>query len=116
MPRKRTTYTAEFKLAAVRMIAGQEVSVAEVARRRDVGENPLRTWDKAVAAGGGAALPGHGTPTPADGEPGRLRAEVGRLRASGTRQEKPPPAAPADLTFRSIAGRAGPGPVRRMRG
>ncbi|HEX4607221.1 MAG TPA: transposase [Urbifossiella sp.] len=33
MPHKRTTYTAEFKLQAVRMITDQKRSVAEVARR-----------------------------------------------------------------------------------
>lgn len=81
MPRKRTTYTAEFKLAAVRMIADQKLSVAEVARRLDVGEDLLRTWNKAFAAGGDAAFPGHGHPTPADDEIRRLRAENARLRA-----------------------------------
>ena len=47
MPRPRSTYTAEFKLQAMRMITDQERSVAEVARRLDVGENLLRSWKKA---------------------------------------------------------------------
>lgn len=81
MPRKRSTYTAEFKLAAVKMITDQKLSVAEVARRLDVGENLLRTWKKAFAAGGDAAFPGHGNSTPADDELRRLRAEVTRLKA-----------------------------------
>jgi transposase len=81
MPRKRTTYTAEFKLQAVRMIADQRLSVAEVARRLDVGENLLRTWRKAFLERGNDAFPGHGTPTPADDELRRLRAENTRLRA-----------------------------------
>jgi len=81
MPRKRTTYTAEFKLAAVKMITDQKLSVAEVARRLDVGENLLRTWKKAFEASGDAAFPGHGNPTPADDELRRLRAENTRLRA-----------------------------------
>ena len=34
MPRKRSTYTAEFKLAAVRMMTARKLSVAQVARRR----------------------------------------------------------------------------------
>ena len=81
MPRKRSTYTAEFKLQAVRMITDQKLSVAEVARRLDVGENLLRTWRKALEERGDAAFPGHGHPTPADDELRRLRAENARLRA-----------------------------------
>src|SRR3954452_3997292 len=81
MPRKRTTYTAEFKLQAVKMITDQKLSVAEVARRLDVGENLLRAWKKAFEAGGDAAFPRHGNPTPADDELRRLRAENARRRA-----------------------------------
>lgn len=81
MPRKRSTYTAEFKLAAVKMVLDQKLSVAEVARRLDIGENLLHTWKKAVAEGGANAFPGHGNPTPAEDELRRLRAENARLRA-----------------------------------
>ena len=81
MPRKRSTYTDEFKLQAVRMITDQKLAVAEVARRLDVGENLLRTWRKAFEERGDAAFPGHGRPTPADDQLRRLRAENARLRA-----------------------------------
>ena len=81
MPRKRTTYTAKFKLQAVRMVADQKLSVAEVARRLDVGEGLLRTWRKAFLERGNDAFPGHGNPTPADDELRRPRAEYARLRA-----------------------------------
>jgi len=81
MPRPRSTYTAEFKLRAVMMVAEQKLSVAEVARRLDVGENLLREWRKAFLAKGGDAFPGHGHPTPAEDELRRLRAENARLRA-----------------------------------
>jgi transposase len=82
MAGKRATYTAEFKLQAVKMILEQERSVAEVARRLGVGENLLHTWKKAALAEGGAnAFPGHGNPTPAEDELRRLRAENARLRA-----------------------------------
>ena len=80
MPRPRSTYTAEFKLRAVMMVAEQKLSVAEVARRLDVGENLLRAWKKAFEQGGDAAFPGHGHPTPAEDELRRLRAENARLR------------------------------------
>jgi transposase len=81
MPRKRSTYTSEFKLAAVKMILEQKLSVAEVARRLGVSENLLHTWKKAVLADGANAFPGHGNLTPAEDELRRLRAENARLRA-----------------------------------
>jgi transposase len=81
MPRPRSTYTAEFKLSAVKMITEQKLSVAEAARRLDVGENLLREWRKAFLARGDAAFPGHGNPTPVGDEVQRLRAENARLRA-----------------------------------
>ena len=81
MPRKRSTYTAEFNLQAVRMITDQKLAGAEVARRLDVGENLLRTWKKGFEERGAAAFPGHGNPSPADDELGRPRAENARLRA-----------------------------------
>src|SRR5689334_7920036 len=85
MPRKRSTYTAEFKPQAVRMITDRQPSVAEAARRLDVGENLLRDWRKAFLGRGPAAFPGHGNPSPADEELRRLRAENARLRAENAR-------------------------------
>jgi transposase len=81
MARPRTTYTAEYKLAAVKMMADQKLSVAEVARRLDVSETLLRAWRKAVVASGDGAFPGHGNSTPAEDEVRRLRAENTRLKA-----------------------------------
>ena len=81
MPRSRSTYTAEFKLRAVTMVTDQKLSVAEAARRLDVGENLLRGWKKAFDERGDAAFPGHGHPSPADDELRRLRAENVRPRA-----------------------------------
>ena len=88
MPRKRSTYTAEFKLQAVKMITDQKLAVAEVARRLDVGENLLRTWKKAFEERGNDAFPGHGHPTPADDELRRRRATNTRLRAARARLTK----------------------------
>lgn len=81
MSRKRATFTAEFKLQAVKMITDQKLAVAEVARRLDIRENLLRNWRKVYLERGEAAFPGHGTPSPADDELRRLRAENARLRA-----------------------------------
>ena len=81
MARPRTTYTAEYKLAAVTMITEQKLAFAEVARRLGVGENCLRTWRQAARQRGEAAFPGQGRLSPAEDELRRLRAEVYRLRA-----------------------------------
>ena len=81
MARTRKTYTAEFKLQAVKMVLEQKLSVAEVARRLGVGENLLHTWKKAVLADGTKAFPGSGHLTPLEEENRKLRAEVKRLEA-----------------------------------
>ena len=81
MPRPRSTYTAEFKLAAVKMITDQKLSVAETSRRLGVCETLLRAWRAAVLERGPDAFPGHGNPSPADDELRHLRAENARLRA-----------------------------------
>ena len=77
----RKTYTREFKLQALRLLADQGLSVAEVARRLGVGENCLRSWRHAARQQGDAAFPGQGISSPADEEIRRLRAEVLRLKA-----------------------------------
>lgn len=79
MSGKRKTYTPEFKLAAVKMITEQKLSVAEVARRLGVTENLLHSWKKAVLKKGADAFPGSGHLTPVEEELRRLRAEVKRL-------------------------------------
>ena len=76
MLRKRSTYTAQVKLQAVRMIAAQKLAVAEVARRLDVGEDP-------------PPVPGRlrsrsAAPTPSPARATRLRPTTSRA-ASGPR-------------------------------
>lgn len=88
MPRPRWTYTAEFKLSAVKLITEQKLSVAEAARRLDVGENLLREYRKAFLARGDAGFPEHGNPAPVDDELRRLRAENTRLRAERDLQKR----------------------------
>lgn len=81
MARTRKAYTPEFKLQAVKLVLEQKLSVAEVARRLDVGENLLHTWKKAVLKDGTKAFPGSGHLTPQDEEIRKLQAEVKRLEA-----------------------------------
>jgi transposase len=81
MAGKRTVYAPEFKVAAVKRITDQKLSVAEVARRLGVTENRLHDWKKAVLAKGADAFPGSGHLTPLEEENRNLRAEVKRLEA-----------------------------------
>jgi transposase len=81
MAKTRKTYTAEFKLQAVRMVTDQHLAVVEVARRLGVTEGRLHDWLKAFRTQGADAFPGQGRPSPQDEELHRLRAEVRRLQA-----------------------------------
>lgn len=81
MAKTRKTYTAEFKLQAVRQVIDQHLAVAEVARRLGITEGRLHDWLKAFRAQGADAFPGHGRLAPQDEELHRLRAEVQRLKA-----------------------------------
>ena len=81
MARPRKSYTAEFKVNAVRLVTDRKLSVAEAARQLGIHENLLRLWKRAFLDRGTDAFPGHGNPTPADDELRRLRAENARLKA-----------------------------------
>jgi transposase len=78
---QRKLHTAEFKLQAVKRIAEQTFSVAEVARRLGVSESLLHTWKKAFREHGEEAFPGHGKLTATEDELRRLKAENTRLKA-----------------------------------
>ena len=79
MAKTRRSFTPEFKVEAVRRIADQGKSLAEVARELDLGQSMLRAWKQALGAAGDRAFPGKGHPPAQDEELGRLRAEVKRL-------------------------------------
>ncbi len=80
MAKTRRLFTAEFKAEAVRRIAEQGKSLAQVARELDLGESLLRSWKTAPAADGDRAFPGKGNPPAHEEELRRLRAEVKRLQ------------------------------------
>src|SRR4051794_7567435 len=80
MAKQRRNFTREFKVEAVRRIADQGKSPAEVARELDPSEGLLRSWKQALAAGGQQAFPGKGHAPAAEEELRRLRAENRRLR------------------------------------
>jgi transposase len=80
MAKQRRNYTREFKVEAVRRIAAEGRSLAEVARELGLGESLLRSWKQALAAEGEQAFPGKGNPPVVEEELRRLRAENQRLR------------------------------------
>ena len=117
MARPRSTYTAEFKLRAVKMVTDRKLSVAEAARQLDVGENLLREWRKASPRPA-ATPPSRGTatrPRPMTScggcgprTPG-CKAERDLLKKAAAYFASPP-----TLTFRFIADHAGEWPVGWM--
>jgi transposase len=80
MSKPRRTYTAEFKLAAVKLITEQGRSIREAARSLGVSEKQLRHWKLTLSKQGDQAFPGQGNLPPADAEIRRLREENSRLR------------------------------------
>ena len=80
MAKQRRNYTREFKIEAVRRIAAEGRSLAEVARELGLGESLLRSWKQTLAAEGEQAFPGKGNPPALEEELRRLRAENQRLR------------------------------------
>ena len=77
----RRTFSREFKVEAVRLVAERGVSIAQAARDLDVHENLIRKWVKDFAADPRDAFPGHGQMKPEQQELERLRREVARLKA-----------------------------------
>jgi transposase len=80
MAKTRRTFPPEFKAEAVRRIADQGKSPAEVARELDLGESMLRARKRALTAEGSQPFPGKGNPPAHEEELRRLRAEVKRLQ------------------------------------
>ena len=73
MAEQRKTYTAAFKLAAVKLVTERGYSVAEAARSLGVTAKILRKWKRSLREQGELAFPGRGN-LPADQE------EIRRLR------------------------------------
>ena len=80
MAKQRRNFTREFKVEAVRRIAAEGKSLAEVARELGLGESLLRSWKTALAAEGEQAFPGKGHLPAIEEELRRLRADNQRLR------------------------------------
>lgn len=83
MARKRSTYSREYKVEAVKLVTEKGLSVAEAARSLGLHENLLRSWKNALAKeakGEQQAFPGHGNRPALEQEIHRLKAENRRLQ------------------------------------
>lgn len=60
----RRTYTAEFKLEALRLLETSGKSATQIERDLGIGDGCLRHWKKKLLEDGGHAFPGHGRLTP----------------------------------------------------
>ena len=77
---RRRVFTREFKVEAVALVSQTGLSVAEAARRLEIGQNLLRKWREPLAADGLRAFAAKAQPSALEEENRRLRAEVERLR------------------------------------
>ena len=77
---QRRKFSKEFKLEAVNLVVARGVSLAQVSRDLDVGENVLGRWVREFKQSEQQAFPGHGVQKPDDAELTRLRREVAQLK------------------------------------
>ena len=80
MAKRRRNYTRGFEVEAVRRIAAEGKSLAEIAGELGLGESLLRSWKTALTAEGERAFPGKGHLPAVEEELRRLGAESQRLR------------------------------------
>ena len=81
MAKVRRSFTAEFKLAAIRLITVSKLSVAEAARQLGISDTLLRRWKADHQLNGDRAFPGNGNLPPEQEELRKLRMENKRLLA-----------------------------------
>ena len=78
--KKRTTYTKEYKQAAVELVVKQGRSIPEAARSLGIHENVLRKWLKSYETEGEDAFRGQGNRASLEEENRQLRQENQRLK------------------------------------
>jgi transposase len=80
MSERRRTYSAEFKMEALRLLETSGKSATQIERDLGIGDGCLSHWRKKLEADGSQAFPGHGR-VPADQEElVRLRRELEIVR------------------------------------
>ena len=76
MGKQRRSYTAEFKIDALRLLETSGKSASQIERELGIGDGCLRQWEKKLEMGGGNAFPGHGRASADQEEVVRLRREL----------------------------------------
>ena len=80
MSTQRRSYSAEFKLEALRLLETSGKSAAQIERELGIGDGCLRQWKGQLKAGGSQAFPGHGRIAADQEELVRLRRELEIVR------------------------------------
>jgi transposase len=96
---KRRTFTAEFKLEAIRLALTPGNSIMWVANDLGVGRSTLTHWIREYRKKGGTAFPGHGNValTPQEAEIQRLKRELEIPVRSGIFSKRRRPSSPKSL-------------------
>lgn len=80
MEKQRKKYAREFKLEAVPLLTGQDMTIAQASRDLGINPNLLARWKKEFQSDHSQAFPGKGHLKPEEGELRRLRRENALLR------------------------------------
>ena len=80
MTQKRTHYSKQFKIDAVKLVTEQGFNVSEAARNLGIHHSSLRRWKRQLESDGNQAFPGKGNLSAEKQELDRLRKENKRLR------------------------------------
>jgi len=78
--RKRSTFSREFKLEAVRQLETSGKPGSELARELGIRRNLLYKWQDQLASKGSDAFPGKGKRTEKDDEIAKLKRELERVK------------------------------------
>src|SRR5512139_3867511 len=80
MGKQRRSYSAEFKMEALRLLETSGKSAAAIERELGIGDGCLREWKWKLKARGGQAFHGHGQVSVEQEELVRLRRELEIVR------------------------------------
>ena len=79
---KRTNFTKEFKLEAVRLLEAGEKPAADLARELGIRRNLLYKWKEQLDLNGENAFPGHGRPASPDKQAEKIKRLEEELKKS----------------------------------
>jgi transposase-like protein len=77
---KRTMFSREFKLEAVRLVQSGKKTVSQIARELGVARQLLHTWVREAESDKADAFPGNGKRSAADAEIALLRKELAQAK------------------------------------